>query len=81
VYLKGVKKQIDLDKKKVIEQLQKNSNEGIDTRGKKYGFFWQNVWRFIKRPENNKTIWGVHCDSNIGETWFKALYHNNQTIE
>jgi hypothetical protein len=39
VYLKGVKKQIDLDKKKVIEQLQKNSNEGIDTRGKKYGTF------------------------------------------
>lgn len=65
MYLKGVKKQIDLDKKKVIEQLQKNSNEGIDSKEKKYGFFSQNIWRFIKRLENNKTIWGVHCDSTV----------------
>lgn len=35
---KSGKKQIDLDDKKVIEQLQKNSNEGIDKIGKKCGF-------------------------------------------
>jgi len=55
---KSSKKQIDEDEKKVIEQLQKNSNESIDRIAKYCGFSRQKVWRIIKRLEHNKTIWG-----------------------
>lgn len=55
---KSSKKQIDEDEKKVIEQLQRNSNESIDKIAKSCGFSRQKVWRIIKRLENNKTIWG-----------------------
>jgi len=55
---KSSKKQIDEDEKKVIEQLQKNSNESIDKIAKYCGFSRQKVWRIIKRLEHNKTIWG-----------------------
>ncbi len=55
---KSSKKQIDQDEKKVIEQLQRNSNESIDKIAKQCGFSRQKVWRIIKRLESNKTIWG-----------------------
>jgi DNA-binding Lrp family transcriptional regulator len=55
---KSSKKQIDQDEKKVIEHLQRNSNESIDKMAKACGFSRQKVWRIIKRLENNKTIWG-----------------------
>ena len=55
---KSSKKQIDQDEKKVIEQLQHNSNESIDKIAKQCGFSRQKVWRIIKRLESNKTIWG-----------------------
>ncbi len=55
---KSSKKQIDQDEKRVIEQLQKNSNESIDKIAKICGFSRQKVWRIIKRLEKNKTIWG-----------------------
>ncbi|MBN1280139.1 MAG: Lrp/AsnC family transcriptional regulator [Candidatus Thermoplasmatota archaeon] len=55
---KSSKKQIDQDEKRVIEQLQRNSNESIDKIAKTCGFSRQKVWRIIKRLESNKTIWG-----------------------
>jgi DNA-binding Lrp family transcriptional regulator len=55
---KSSRKQIDQDEKRVIEQLQRNSNESIDKIAKTCGFSRQKVWRIIKRLENNKTIWG-----------------------
>ena len=55
---KSSKKQIDQDEKRVIDQLQRNSNESIDKIAKTCGFSRQKVWRIIKRLENNKTIWG-----------------------
>jgi DNA-binding Lrp family transcriptional regulator len=55
---KSSKKQIDQDEKRVIEQLQRNSNENIDKIAKICGFSRQKVWRIIKRLEKNKTIWG-----------------------
>jgi DNA-binding Lrp family transcriptional regulator len=55
---KSSKKQIDQDEKRVIEQLQRNSNESIDKIAKTCGFSRQKVWRIIKRLENTKTIWG-----------------------
>ena len=61
--------QIDIDEKKVIRELEKGSNESIDTIAKRCGFSRQKVWRIIKRLEKNKTIWGYHAvidDENIG---------------
>jgi DNA-binding Lrp family transcriptional regulator len=55
---KTSKKQIILDEKKVIEQLQKNSMENLDLFAKNCGFSRQKVWRIIKNLENNKSIWG-----------------------
>lgn len=55
---KSSKKQIDQDEKRVIEQLQRNSNESIDKIAKTCGFSRQKVWRIIKRLESTKTIWG-----------------------
>jgi DNA-binding Lrp family transcriptional regulator len=55
---KTSKKQIILDEKKVIEQLQKNSMENLDLFAKNCGFSRQKVWRLIKNLENNKSIWG-----------------------
>jgi len=55
---KSSKKQIDQDEKRVIEQLQRNSNESIDKIAKICGFSRQKVWRIIKRFENKKIIWG-----------------------
>jgi len=52
------REQIDADEKKVLQELQKNSKESIDTIAKKCGFSRQKVWRIIKRLEKNKTIWG-----------------------
>lgn len=55
---KSSRKQIDVDEKNVIKELQINSNESIDKIAKKCGFSRQKVWRIIKRLEKNKTIWG-----------------------
>lgn len=55
---KNSKKQIDIDEKKVIEELKKNSNKSINEIAKKCGFSRQKVWRIIKRLEKNNTIWG-----------------------
>jgi DNA-binding Lrp family transcriptional regulator len=58
---KSSRKQIDLDEKKVIAELQKNSKESIDVIANKCGFSRQKVWRIIKRLEDSKTIWTYHA--------------------
>ena len=50
--------QIEQDEKKVIKELQKNSNQSIDNIAKKCRFSRQKVWRTIKRLEENNMIWG-----------------------
>jgi Lrp/AsnC family transcriptional regulator, leucine-responsive regulatory protein len=52
------KVQIDKDEKKILAELQKNSNESIDTLAKRCGFSRQKVWRSIKGLEQKKLIWG-----------------------
>lgn len=58
---KSSRKQIDLDEKKVIAELQKNAKESIDVIAKKCGFSRQKVWRIIKRLEDSKSIWTYHA--------------------
>jgi DNA-binding Lrp family transcriptional regulator len=54
-------KQMDIDEKTVIRELQRNSNESVDKIAKRCRFSRQKVWRIIKKLENNHTIWGYHA--------------------
>jgi len=56
---KSSREQRDLDEKKVLAELQKNSNESIETIAKHCGFSRQKVWRTIKQLEENHMIWGI----------------------
>jgi DNA-binding Lrp family transcriptional regulator len=55
---KTSKKQLEVDEKKVIEQLQKNCMENLDIFAKNCGFSRQKVWRIIKNLERTKVVWG-----------------------
>ncbi len=55
---KSSREQLDKDERKILAELQKNSNESIDTIAKHCGFSRQKVWRTIKQLEKNRMIWG-----------------------
>jgi len=55
---KTSKKQIELDENKVIDHLQKNCMENLDSFAKTCGFSRQKVWRIIKNLERDQSIWG-----------------------
>lgn len=62
-------KQIELDERKIIDELKKNAKENIDKISKNCGFSRQKVWRIINRLEENKTIWGYQAvvdDEKLG---------------
>jgi DNA-binding Lrp family transcriptional regulator len=46
------------DGRKVLAELQKHSKENIDLIAKNCGFSRQKVWRYVKRFEENRLIWG-----------------------
>ncbi|MCD6468878.1 MAG: Lrp/AsnC family transcriptional regulator [Thermoplasmata archaeon] len=55
---KTSKEQIKKDEQKIIDLLQSDAGQGIDSIAKKCGFSRQKVWRIIKRLEENGTLWG-----------------------
>lgn len=55
---KSSQEQIEIDEKKVIDELQKDAKQSIDKIGKNCGFSRQKVWRILKKLEENKIIWG-----------------------
>jgi DNA-binding Lrp family transcriptional regulator len=55
------KKQVDVDEKKVIQELQHRTSDDIGEIAKRCGFSRQKVSRIIKKLEENKTIWGYHA--------------------
>jgi DNA-binding Lrp family transcriptional regulator len=55
---KSSREQMDLDEKKVLSELVKNSNEKIETIAKHCGFSRQKAWRIIKQLEAKGFIWG-----------------------
>jgi Lrp/AsnC family leucine-responsive transcriptional regulator len=65
---KSSKEQQAKDERKVLAELQKNSNESIDTIAKHCGFSRQKVWRIIKHLEDNKIIWGYTAVVDEGGT-------------
>jgi Lrp/AsnC family leucine-responsive transcriptional regulator len=55
---KSSREQILIDEMKILAELQKNSNESIDTIAKHCGFSRQKVWKTIKQLEKSRMIWG-----------------------
>jgi DNA-binding Lrp family transcriptional regulator len=54
--VKNSREQLDKDERKIITELQKNSNESTDAIAKHCGFSRQKVWRTIKQLEKNHII-------------------------
>jgi DNA-binding Lrp family transcriptional regulator len=77
--------QIDQDKKKVLTELAKNSNEKIETIAKHCGFSKQKAWRIIKQLEKSRMIWGytaIFNEEKIGLKHFMIMAkRNNKKIE
>jgi DNA-binding Lrp family transcriptional regulator len=73
---KSSKKDIDKDIKKIIYELETNSNRSVFDIGNKLGFSRQKTWRLIKDLENNNTIWGYTAivdDNKISRKRFYIL--------
>jgi Lrp/AsnC family leucine-responsive transcriptional regulator len=73
---KSSREQIDKDEKKILSELVKNSNENIETIAKHCGFSRQKTWRFIKRLEAKKLIWGytaIFNEEKLGLTHFMLM--------
>jgi DNA-binding Lrp family transcriptional regulator len=56
--VKVSREQINKDEKKILAELQKDAQKGIDMLAKRCGFSRQKVWRIVKRLEKNRMIWG-----------------------
>ena len=59
------KKQIGVDEKKVLTELQKNARESVDKLSERCGFSRQMISGIIERLEENKTIWGYNVVMDI----------------
>ena len=68
---KSSKIKIMEDERKILLELQKNSNESIDILADNCKFSRQKAWRIVKRLEKNKIIWGYHAIINNKETGMK----------
>ena len=55
---KTSKKQIDKDEKRIMAELERNSNESLDVLAKRLKFSRQKIWRIIKGLNKNRAIWG-----------------------
>jgi len=55
---KASEKQIEIDERKVIDQLRNNSNKSINEIAESLGFSRQKVWRIVKKLEKDNIIWG-----------------------
>jgi DNA-binding Lrp family transcriptional regulator len=55
---KSSREQLAKDEMKILTELQKNSNESIDTIAKHCSFSRPKVWRTIKQLEESRMIWG-----------------------
>jgi len=58
--LKTRSKHINIDERRVLTELKKNSKESIDAIAKKYSLSRQKVRKIINRVEKNGSIWGYH---------------------
>jgi DNA-binding Lrp family transcriptional regulator len=82
---KNDKISIEVDERKVIDQLTKDSRQSPHEIAKRLGFSRQKVWRIIKKLEKNKVIWGytavidensIGCNTYFALTRTKAPFHD-----
>ena len=81
ILVKSSKEQINIDERKILAELQKNSNESVDTIAKHCGFSRQKVWRTIKQLEKSHMIWGYTAiidDGKLGQKHFILLMKRKQ---
>jgi len=57
---KSSKEQLEDDETKIIAQLKKDPKRSINEIAESCGFSRQKVWRFVKKLEEEKTIWGYN---------------------
>jgi DNA-binding Lrp family transcriptional regulator len=75
--VKSSKETMAKDEQKVLNILQSNGKDSIDSISKKCRFSRQKVWRIIKKFEKEKTIWGYSAiinDESIGMKHFILLF-------
>jgi len=51
---KSSEEQIQIDERKIIDELRANSNKSINEIAEKLGFSRQKAWRIVKNLEKNK---------------------------
>ena len=69
-------KQIEQDKKRILDKLVKNSQMSAYQIANNLGFSRQKAWRFIKNLEEDETIWGYTAiinDNKLGLKRFNIL--------
>jgi len=69
-------KQIEQDKKRILEELTKNAHMSVKEIADRLNFSRQKVWRIIKNLEDDKTIWGYTAiidDNKMGQKRFNIL--------
>jgi len=70
---KSSAKQIEQDKKRILDELTKNAHRSVNEIADTLGFSRQKVWRIIKNLEEDKTIWGYTAivdDNKMGRKNF-----------
>lgn len=55
---KTSRNQIDKDEKRIMVELERNSNESLDALAKRLKFSRQKIWRIIRGLNKNRVIWG-----------------------
>ena len=73
---KSSAKQIEQDKKRILDELTKNAHRSVNEIADTLGFSRQKVWRIIKNLEEDKTIWGYTAivdDNKMGRKKFCIL--------
>ena len=58
---KRSREQVEIDEKRVIEELQVHAKDSIDDLAKRCNFSGPKVRRIIKNLEDTQTIWGYHA--------------------
>ncbi len=66
--------QINIDEKKILQEIKKNSNNSINAIAKKFNFSRQKVWRILKNLEKEKTIWGYTAIINEEKHGLKKFF-------
>ncbi len=83
--VKNSQEHIREDERKFLLELQKNSNENIDTIAKHCGFSRQKTWRMKKQLEENHGIWGysaiVDTEKQGLKKFILSLKRSNQSLE